>query len=83
MDINDAEKFVYAWGMWERGRSDGIALAIQMVERRLCGEGMVEGQRLRALASKSGAGRRRSWRASSTSPVPAWPTSKPGDKGSP
>jgi hypothetical protein len=45
MDINDAEKFVYAWGMWERGRSDGIALAIQMVEKLLCGEGTTEGQR--------------------------------------
>lgn len=32
--------------MWERGRSDGIALALQMVERLLCDEGreITEGQ---------------------------------------
>ncbi len=45
MDINDAEKLIYAWGMWERGRSDGIALAIEMVERLLGGEGTTAGQR--------------------------------------
>ncbi len=34
--IRDADKFVYAWGMWERGRSDGITLATEMVEKFLC-----------------------------------------------
>jgi len=36
MDLNEAEKMIYAWGMWERGRSDGIALAIEKVENLLC-----------------------------------------------
>lgn len=44
MDINDAAKFVYAWGTWERGRSDGIAQAIEMVEKLLCREGMTTQQ---------------------------------------
>jgi hypothetical protein len=45
MDINDAEKFVYAWGMWERGRSDGTAKAIEMVEEFLCRDGVTAQQR--------------------------------------
>jgi hypothetical protein len=45
MDINDAEKFVYAWGMWERGRSDGIAQAVEIVEKLVCREGMTAQQR--------------------------------------
>jgi hypothetical protein len=36
MDLNEAEEMIYAWGMWERGRSDGIALAIEKVENLLC-----------------------------------------------
>ena len=51
MDINDAGKFGYAWGIWERGRSDGIAQAIEMVDRLLCREEMTTQQRqvLRSL----------------------------------
>lgn len=45
MEFNDAEKMIYAWGMWERGRSDGIALAIEKVERLLCQEEMSGQQR--------------------------------------
>jgi hypothetical protein len=48
MDLNDAEKMIYAWGMWERGRSDGIALAIEKVERLLCQEEM-NGQQRKVL----------------------------------
>jgi hypothetical protein len=45
-DINGgAEKFVHACEMWERGRSDGIALAIQIVEQLLCHKETTEGQR--------------------------------------
>jgi hypothetical protein len=45
MDINDAEKFDYAWGMWARGRSDGMAQAVEMIEKFLCREGMTAQQR--------------------------------------
>jgi hypothetical protein len=40
MHITDPEKFFYAWGMWELGRSHGIAQAIEMVEKLLCDEGI-------------------------------------------
>jgi hypothetical protein len=45
MDIHNDEKYVHAWGMWERGRSDGFALAMQMVEKLLYRGGITEGQR--------------------------------------
>jgi hypothetical protein len=32
MDFDDADKLISAWGMWERGFSAGIALAIQTAE---------------------------------------------------
>ena len=50
MDINDAEKFVYAWGMWERGRSDAMAKSIEMVEKFLCRDGVTAQQREALLA---------------------------------
>ena len=45
MEINDAEKFVRAWGIWERGRAHGVAEAIETVDKFLCGGGLVEEQR--------------------------------------
>jgi hypothetical protein len=36
MDVNDAEKFVNVWCIWERGRSDGIDQTIAIVEKLLC-----------------------------------------------
>jgi hypothetical protein len=45
MNIDDAESFVYAWGLWERGRAEGIEHAIEMVENRLCREGTNAQQR--------------------------------------
>lgn len=45
MDIGEAEEYVHEWGIWEQGRSDGIALAIRMVAKLLCREGTTEGQR--------------------------------------
>jgi hypothetical protein len=50
MDINDAEKFVYAWGMWEGGRSDAMAKTIEMVEKFLCRDGVTAQQREALLA---------------------------------
>ena len=50
MDINDAEKFVYAWGVWERERSDVMAKSIEMVEKFLCGDGVTARQREALLA---------------------------------
>ena len=50
MDINDAEKFVYALGMWERGRSDAMAKTIEMVEKCLCRDGVTTQQREALLA---------------------------------
>jgi len=50
MDINDAEKFVYAWGMSERGRSDAMAKTIEMVEKFLCRDGVTAQQREALLA---------------------------------
>jgi hypothetical protein len=35
VEINEAEGFVYGWRMWERGRLDGIAMAIEIVEKSL------------------------------------------------
>jgi hypothetical protein len=35
VEINEAEGFVYGWRMWERGRLDGIELAIEIVEKSL------------------------------------------------
>jgi hypothetical protein len=44
--INDGEKFIRAWGIWERGRSHGIAEAIELVDKFLCGGGgLAEEQR--------------------------------------
>jgi hypothetical protein len=45
VEINDAEKFIRAWGTWERGRSHGVAEAVEMVDRFLCGSGLAEEQR--------------------------------------
>lgn len=45
MNIDDAEDFVYAWGLWERGRSEGIAHAIEMVKNRLWRKDTNEQQR--------------------------------------
>lgn len=45
MGIKDAEKFVQEWGIWERGRLDGIAQAIEMVEMLLVHEGRTAQQR--------------------------------------
>jgi hypothetical protein len=50
MDINDAEKFVYARGMWERGCSDAMAKSIEMVEKFLCRDGVTAQQREALLA---------------------------------
>ena len=50
MDISLAEKFVYGWDMWERGRSDGITQAMEMVEGLLCGDGITGQQRQVLLA---------------------------------
>lgn len=36
MDKNDAEKFVRAWGIYEQGRSDGFAQAMETFEELLC-----------------------------------------------
>jgi hypothetical protein len=35
MDKNHAEKFIRAWGVYEQGRSDGFAQAVEMVEKLL------------------------------------------------
>ena len=50
MDINDAEKFVNVWGMWERGRSNAMAESIEMVEKFLCRDGQTAQQREALLA---------------------------------
>jgi hypothetical protein len=36
LDICDAERFVFAWGFYERGRLGGLGQAIEMVEKLLC-----------------------------------------------
>lgn len=45
MNIEEAEKFVYGWMMWDRGFSDGIAHATKLVEALLCHKGTCEPQR--------------------------------------
>ncbi|WP_077081023.1 hypothetical protein [Mycobacterium numidiamassiliense] len=45
MEINDAEKFVRSWGIWERGRSHGVAEAVETVDKFLSGGGLTAGQR--------------------------------------
>ena len=45
MDINDVDKFVYSWGMWERGLSDAMAKSIEMVEKFLCRDDVTAQQR--------------------------------------
>ena len=45
MDINDVDKFVYSWGMWERGLSDAMAKSIEMVEKFLCRDDVTAPQR--------------------------------------
>ena len=45
MGIKDAEKFIHEWGIWERGRLDGIAQAMEMVEILLVHEGCTVEQR--------------------------------------
>lgn len=45
MEIDDAEKFIREWGIWEQGRSHGVADAVETVDKLLCGGGLTEGQR--------------------------------------
>jgi hypothetical protein len=35
MNIDEANRFALAWHIWEQGRSDGIAQAIEMAEKLL------------------------------------------------
>jgi hypothetical protein len=41
----DAERFVFAWGFYERGRLGGLGQAIEMVEKLLCRGGVTAEQR--------------------------------------
>lgn len=43
--IYNAEKFVRAWGIWEQGRSRGVAEAVETVDKFLCAGGLTEEQR--------------------------------------
>jgi hypothetical protein len=45
LDICDAERFVFAWGFYERGRLGGLGQAIEMVEKLLCRGGVTAEQR--------------------------------------
>ena len=47
--ISDAEKFIRAWGIWERGRSHGVAEAIELVDKFLCGGGGLAGEQREIL----------------------------------
>ena len=45
MDVSAAAKFVDGWGMWERGRCEGIVRALEVIEGRLSDGRITEEQR--------------------------------------
>lgn len=45
MNISHADDFCLLWDVWQRGRAEGLAIAIQMVEKQMCQDGASEGGR--------------------------------------
>jgi hypothetical protein len=42
MNISHADDFCLSWDVWQRGRAEGLTMAIEMVEKQLCHEGTSE-----------------------------------------